>query len=164
MPNSQSTIDTIQVYSHCLVGANCVNHDHGIIDTTFYYYANIGTSKSYFKVMPSEMDLSVDCRNLYKDVFGNIFYMDTEVQQEEEIEVQLNSFDTIKVGDKIFPSATPFTPHYFTHTEEVKQVNNYDSAVEILSLPILVLLTFSYLNRVLTNNSWRKLIHDLQCI
>ena len=162
--NSQSTIDTIQVYSYCHLGVNCPNHNHGIIDTTFYYYANIGLLKSYFKVMPSEMDSSVDCNNLYKDVFGNIFYMETEVNQEETKEIQLNSFDTIKAGDKVFPSAMPFTPHYFTHTEQVKQFNNYDSAVEIFSLPILVLLTFSYLHRVITNNAWGNLIKDLQCV
>ena len=149
MSNSQSTIDTIQVYSHCLVGANCVNHDHGVVDTTFYYYANIGTSKSYFKVMPSEMDSSIDCRNLYKDVFGNVFYMEPDVKQEEKKEVQLNSFDTIKVGDKVYPAPRAFVPHYFTHTESVRDIDsNYDNVIDIVSLPVLVLMTIAYAYRL----------------
>ena len=161
MSNSQSTIDTIQVYSHCLVGSSCVNHDHGVIDTTFYYYANIGSSKSYFKVMPSEMDSSVDCNNLYKDVFGNIFYMEPEVKQEEKKEVQLNSFDTIKVGDKVYPSATPFVPHYYAHTEVVVNATNYDSVIDIVSFPVLVLMTIAYAYRAMVNNSWSKLFSEL---
>jgi hypothetical protein len=164
-PNSQTTIDTIMVFNYCLEGVNCVNHDHGIIDTTFYFYANVGTSKTYFKVMPSEMDSSVDCRNLYKDVFGNIFYMEPEVKQEEKKEVSLNSFDTIKVGDKVYPAPTHFVPHYRTHTESVKCVNdNYDSVVDVLSLPVLVLMTISFAYRSVMNNSWTKLFKELSSV
>jgi len=161
-PNSQTTIDTIMVFNYCLEGVNCVNHDHGIIDTTFYFYANVGTSKSYFKVMPSEMDSSVDCRNLYKDVFGNIFYMDSEEEATEINEVQLNSFDTIKVGDKVYPSATPFVPHYYTHAESVNATsNNYDNVIDVASLPVLVLMTIAYAYRAVVKNSWGNFFSEI---
>ena len=158
--NSQITIDTIQVLNYCHLGPSCPNHNHGITDTTFYYYANVGSSKSYFKVMPSEVDASVDCNNLYKDVFGNLFYMEPEVKQEKK-EFSLNSFDTIKVGDKVFPAATPFVPHYFTHVEAVKPVNNLDSVFEVMSLPVLVLITIAYTYRAVMNNSWSKFFSEL---
>lgn len=163
MSNNQTTIDTIQVLNYCHEGVNCVNHNHGITDTTYYFYANIGTSKSYFKVMPSEMDSSVDCKNLYKDIFGNLFYMEPEVKQEKK-EVSLNSFDTIKVGDKVFPSATPFVPHYFTHTEVVSNVNNYDSVVDIVSFPVLVLMSIAYAYRAMVRNSWSNFFKELSSV
>jgi hypothetical protein len=161
-PNSQTTIDTIMVFNYCLEGVNCVNHDHGIIDTTFYFYANVGTSKTYFKVMPSEMDSSVDCRNLYKDVFGNIFYMDPEEEATEINEVQLNSFDTIKVGDKVYPAPTPFVPHYYTHAESVNATShNYDNVIDVASLPVLVLMTIAYAYRAVAKNSWGNFFSEI---
>jgi hypothetical protein len=88
--------------------------------------------------------------------------MDPEVKQEEKKEVSLNSFDTIKVGDKAFPSPTPFIPHYRTHTESVKCANaNYDSVIDVASLPALVLITIAYAYRAVMNNSWSKLFSEL---
>jgi hypothetical protein len=169
MPHNQSQldtiIDTVYVYNHCLEGFNCPNHPHGILDSTFYLRANIGTNKSYKKVMPSEVDISVNCDNLYKDVFGNIFYLEPEIQQiKNAMEVpKLTSFDSIEVGTKVFPAARPFVPKYFTHTETRVPVHNHtDSLFDGCCLGVLVWLTMGYLLRASKLNSWVKLINDIR--
>jgi len=165
MPNNQiATIDTIAVLNYCLDGVDCVNHNHGIIDTTFFFYANIGASKSYFKVMQSEMDNSVNCDNLYKDIFGNIFYLEPEIKQIENVmeAPKLTSFDSIKVGDKIYPAPTPFVAHYFTHKEMPLPVqNNTEMVFDSACFSVLVLATIGYAFRVAINNSWSKLWSDI---
>lgn len=165
MPNNQiATIDTIAVLNYCLEGEHCVNHNHGIIDTTFYFYANVGASKSYFKVMPSDVDSSVNCNNLYKDIFGNIFYLEDEIQQTKNVmETKLTSFDSIKVGDKVYPAATPFVPHYFTHTETPPKNISYNTEMvfDVACFSTLVLATIGYAFRVAINNSWAKLWKDI---
>jgi hypothetical protein len=164
MPNNQIAIDTIAVLNYCLDGYDCVNHNHGIIDTTFYYYANVGASKTYFKVMPSEMDNSVNCDNLYKDIFGNIFYLEPEIKQIENVmeAAKLTSFDSIKVGDKVFPAPTPFVPRYFTHKETPLPVqNNTEMVFDTACFSVLVLATIGYAIRVAANNSWSKLWNDI---
>jgi len=158
--NQPPSIDTIAVFNYCLEGEYCVNHNHGIIDTTYYLYANIGASKSYFKVMPSEVDSSVNCINLYKDVFGNIFYLEPKVKQTENVmdSPKLTSFDTIKVGEKVYPSATPFAPHYFTHSEKSMPVTkNTEMVYDVSCFTILVLFTIA----VATNNAWTKMWKEI---
>jgi len=87
--------------------------------------------------------------------------MEPEVKQEKK-EVQLNSFDTIKVGDKLFPSPTPFIPHYYTHTEVVNvSSSNYDHVIDVASFPVLVLMTIAYAYRSVMNNSWSKFFSEL---
>jgi len=107
---------------------------------------------------------------LYRSIDGSTVYLDRPIDKIHEDTIEpivapvIRFADTVKASTKEFKTFTSFEPHYFKHGIEKKEANNYDSAVEILSLPILVLLTFSYLHRVITNNSWGKLIHDLHCI
>lgn len=159
--NQIATIDTIQVLNYCHLGVHCVNHNHGITDTTYYFYANIGASKSYFKVMPSEVDSSVNCNNLYKDIFGNIFYLEPEIKQTKDA-MELTSFDTIKVGESVFPAPTPFVPRYFTHKETPLPVqNNTEMVFDTACFSVLVLATIGYAIRVASNNAWSKLWNDI---
>ena len=165
MQNNQiATIDTIAVLNYCLDGVDCINHNHGIIDTTFFYYANVGASQTYFKVMPNEVDNSVNCNNLYKDIFGNIFYLEPKIKQIENVmeSAKLTSFDSIKVGDKVFPAPTPFVAHYFTHSEPVQPIiNNTETMFDVSCFTILVIATIGYAFRVAANNSWSKLWYDI---
>ncbi len=107
---------------------------------------------------------------LYRGADGSILYTDIPIDSihedvPEPVVVPVIRFaDTVKASTKEFKTFTSFEPHYYNHGVEKKDANNYDSAVEILSLPILVLLTFSYLHRVITKNSWGNFIKDLQCI
>ena len=161
MPNNQiATTDTIAVFNYCLEGESCVNHNHGIIDTTYYLYANVGASKSYFKVMPSELDNSVNCENLYKDVFGNIFYLEPDIKQTKNVmdSPKLTSFDSIEVGTKIFPAATPFVPKYFSHKESQMPTQNHTEMMyDVSCFTTLVLITIV----VATNNAWGKLWKEI---
>jgi len=163
--NQIATIDTIAVLNYCLDGVDCINHNHGIIDTTFFYYANVGASKSYFKVMPNEVDNSVNCNNLYKDVFGNIFYLEPEIKQIENVmeSAKLTSFDSIKVGDKDFPAPTPFVPRYFTHSNPIQSITNKNTEMmfDVSCFTILVIATIGYAFRTATNNAWSKLWKDI---
>ena len=165
MPHNQSTqmdtiIDTVVVYNHCLEGYNCPNHPHGIRDSVLYFQANIGTGKGYTKVSPAEMDNSVNCINLYKDVFGNIFYLEPEIKQiKNAMETpKLTSFDTIKVGDKVFPAPTPFVPKYFTHTQTPMPIHKQSEMLyDVTCLTVLVLFTVY----VAANSAWSKLWNEI---
>jgi hypothetical protein len=169
MPHNQTQldtiIDTIYVYNRCFEGENCPNHPHGILDSTFYLQANIGTGKSYRKVMPNEVDKSVNCDNLYIDVFGHLFYLEPEIKQTKDAIMEipkLTSFDSIKVGDKVFPAASAFVPHYFTHTESVHNIsNNTEMLFDISCYSILVWATIGYVIRSFVRNSWGKLWKDI---
>ena len=173
MPHNQSiqidtivenTIDTIVVYTHCLEGFNCPNHPHGIRDSLVYLHANVTNGFAYTKVSPSEMDSSVNCTNLYKDVFGNIFYLEPIIKQTKNVmeQTKLTSFDSINVGDRVYPSATPFVPHYFTHTESVQQVqNNTEMVFDVACFSVLVWATIGCAFRMIRNNSWGKLWNDI---
>ena len=163
--NQIQITDTIEVVNLCHLGDKCPNHTHGIIDTTFYFYANIPVGKGYRKVMPDEVHISVNCDNLYKDVFGNFFYLQPEIKQIEEIveTPKLTSFDSIKVGDKVFPAASAFIPNYITHSEvEMPVVNYTELAIDIASISILVCVTIAYFVRASKLNSWAKLINDVR--
>jgi hypothetical protein len=165
MPHNQLTqsdtiIDTVIVYNHCLEGYTCPNHPHGIRDSIVYFQANIGTGKGYTKVSQSEMDNSVNCINLYKDVFGNIFYLEPEIKQTKNVmeQAKLTSFDSIKVGDKVFPAATAFVPKYFTHAEAPMPTHNTtEMFYDVSCFTVLVLLTIV----VATNNAWSKLWNEI---
>jgi hypothetical protein len=107
---------------------------------------------------------------LYRSIDGSTVYLDRPIDKIHEDTVEhisapiIRFADTVKPSSKEFKTFTSFEPHYFKHGVEKKEVNNYDSAVEILSLPLLVLFTISYLHRVITKNSWGNFIKDLQCI
>lgn len=159
-----NTIDTIVVYSHCLEGFNCPNHPHGIRDSLVYLHANVNSGFRYTKVSPSEMDISVNCTNLYKDVFGNIFYLEPEIKQIQNVmeTAKLTSFDTIKVGESVFPAPTPFVPRYFTHKETPLPLqNNTEMVFDTACFSVLVLATIGYAIRVASNNAWSKLWNDI---
>jgi hypothetical protein len=160
-----TSIDTVVVYSHCLEGFNCPNHPHGVKDSIVYLHANVTTGFAYTKVSPSEVDISVNCTNLYKDVFGNIFYLESRPKQIENVmdSPKLTSFDTIKVGDKVFPAATPFVPRYFAHSKPVQPIisNNTEMMFDVSCFTILVIATIGYAFRTATNNAWTKLWKDI---
>jgi hypothetical protein len=159
-PQIDTIIDTIVVYNHCLEGFNCPNHPHGIRDSSVFFQSYIGRGKSYTKVSVSEMDNSVNCDNLFKDTFGNIFYLEPEVKQIKNVMEQpkLTSFDSIKVGDKIFPAATPFIPKYFTHKDTPMPIHNRSEMLyDVSCFTILVLFTVY----VAANNAWGKLWNEI---
>ena len=168
MPTNQVVqIDTIPVVNYCDLGQLCPNHVHGIVDTTYYFYANVGHESSFRKLLPSETDYDVNCTNLYKDVFGNVFYLSdtTSTKQIQNVmqAPKLNAFDTIEVGSKVFPAATSFVPHYFTHSEvAVNTDNNSDSMVyDITSFTVLVFITVAYFARAWKLGTWAKLKNDV---
>jgi hypothetical protein len=155
-----SMIDTIEVINYCHLGVRCPNHNHGIIDTTFYFVPKLVVGKSYRKLTSDEVDISVNCENLYIDIFGNIFYIEPEVKQIENVmeQAKLTSFDSIKVGDKVFPAATPFVPKYFTHAEAPMPTHNTtEMFYDVTCFTVLVLLTIV----VATNNAWSKLWNEI---
>lgn len=157
-------IDTVFVYKYCKEGINCLNHRKGILDSTYYLQANVGKAKNYRKVMPHEVDSSVNCNNLYIDVFGHLFYFEEEIKQiKDSVEMpKLTSFDTIKEGTKIFPAAKPFVPRYFTHLEPAPKVkNDIEMIFDILCFNILIWATIGYIIRSFFKNSWYKLWRDI---
>jgi hypothetical protein len=104
---------------------------------------------------------------LYRGADGSILYTDIPIDSisEEVTEPVVASVmrfaDTCEASTMQFKTFTSFEPHYFKHGKEKKESANYDSVVDVLALPVLVLMTISFAYRSVMNNSWSKFFSEL---
>jgi hypothetical protein len=157
-----SIIDTVTVIHRCNDGFDCKNHLHGIIDTSYIYHYEGG--KSYLK-LPSIVENGVIYRNVYQNEYGQILYTDFDASNnwkpKEEVKQPLNAFDTIKVGTKEFPSATPFVASYSEKRPDYTPFADTDMMCHYGSFPVLVMITVAILFDWTVNKSWQNLFKEI---
>jgi len=160
----QTAIDTIAIVNYCGEGARCQNHFHGIIDTS-YQFVYKGRGQSYERIQSIVDENGVIYRNVYQDVFGNVFYTDVSLEKDTVKHVDsplpLNAFDTIKVGSTPFPAATGFVAYYPTHTEIVKPCDMDNTYHDLAFVPLTWIAIF-YLVGCAVNNWWGNLINAIR--
>lgn len=158
-------IDTIYVVNYCTEGTACKNHLHGVIDTSYYFTYSF-TDKPFIKMSPIVDDNGMVYHNVYKDPFGRLFYTEQEMEKDapkpEPIIEKHYKSDSITVGTKVYPAATPFVITVPERKEiETPKFYPANEAYQIGCFPVLNFFLTLYLFNCFVNKTWSKLITDI---
>ena len=140
---------------------------HWVIkDTLVFHYPKQGyEAKALDTIILS--DDSNGFMYLYRSIDGTTLYLDRPIDKIHEDTIEpivatvMRFADTCMPSTKVFKTFTSFEPHYFKHGIEKKESSNYDSVIDVASLPVLVLITIAYAYRAVMNNSWSKFFSEL---